>query len=230
MANAQIATSLTIVNSLLGFQAISLTNFATSAQSLIGAGSKVEVAGAFFNFTSNETPNASSWTAVGTGNTAYIIVTPSGTAGTQILTAYYSDTAPVWDVAKQGWYGSSTSTRYVGSVYKAGTSGYEYANIAPPDRGMWTREVAIGPWNMLSVSTVVLTVDANLPIRSVECIIYRDVTYVSYPLFYLASGNWSFEKNTGLLTLSHVGGGWFESTNFNDPTQNRGVVRIGYTL
>ena len=53
MSGTQISTSLTIVNSLLGYQGISLTNFTTSAQSLISAGSKVELGGAFFHFSGN---------------------------------------------------------------------------------------------------------------------------------------------------------------------------------
>ena len=59
MAGAQISTSVSIINSLLGFQAISLTNMDTSAQSLIAAGSKVEIGSAFFTFGGNETPQAS---------------------------------------------------------------------------------------------------------------------------------------------------------------------------
>ena len=130
MAGSQIGTSVTIISSLLGYQAISLTNFATSAQSLIAAGSKVEIAGAFFNFPGNETPNASSWTAVGTGNTAYIAVIPAGTAGTQTVTAEYSDTAPTWITSKQGWYASAASlTRYVAGVTKTSPTQYDDAFI-----------------------------------------------------------------------------------------------------
>jgi len=130
MSGSQIQTSVTILNSLLGFQAISLTNFDSSAESVIAAGSKVEIAGAFFTFDSDETPQASTWTAISTGSTAYITCTPSGTAGSQIVTVKYSDTAPTWDDAKQGWYLSSGSTiRYVGGVYKEGATQYDSAFI-----------------------------------------------------------------------------------------------------
>lgn len=126
MSGQQIATSVTILNSYLGFQAISLTDFSLTTVSAIAAGSKVEIAGAFFTFTSDETINASSWTAIATGSTAYIALTPSGTAGSQIVTAAFTTTAPVWSVSKQGWYASASSVvRYVAGCYKAGASSYQ---------------------------------------------------------------------------------------------------------
>ena len=103
MSGQQIATSVTILNSYLGFQAISLTDFSLTTVSAIAAGSKVEIASAFFTFTSDETINASSWTAIATGSTAFITLTPSGTAGSQIVTAAFTTDAPVWSTSKQGW-------------------------------------------------------------------------------------------------------------------------------
>jgi len=119
MAGAQIPSSVTILNSLKGFQGISLTNFATSALSQIAAGSVVEIAGAFFNFPADETINASTWTSITSGNTAYIALVPAGTAGSQTVTAEYTATAPVWRDDMQGWYASAASvSRVIGSVYK----------------------------------------------------------------------------------------------------------------
>lgn len=119
MAGSQIATSVTILNSLLGYQGISLTNFSTSTLSAIAAGSKIEIASAFFNFSGDETINASSWTAITTATTAYIALTPSGTAGSQIVEASYTADAPVWSTSKQGYYVSAgSSIRIIGSVYK----------------------------------------------------------------------------------------------------------------
>lgn len=125
MANGQITTGITVINSLKGFIALSLTNFSASTESSIAAGSVVEVAGAFFNFSSDETINASSWTAIATGSTVYVLVTPSGTAGSQILTASYTSTAPVWSLSNQAWYASAASnSRVVAGMYKNGTSSY----------------------------------------------------------------------------------------------------------
>jgi hypothetical protein len=119
MPGAQIPTSVTRLESMLGYQAVSLTNFGSSALSAIAAGSKVEIAGAFFTFTVDEAIEASTWTSIVTGNTAYIALTPAGVAGSQTVTAAYTATAPVWSTSKQGWYASAgSSTRVIATVYK----------------------------------------------------------------------------------------------------------------
>jgi hypothetical protein len=119
MPGAQVPSSVTILNSLKGFQGISFTNFATSALSQIAAGSVVEIAGAFFNFPADETINASTWTSIASGNTAYIVLVPAGTAGSQTVTAEYTATVPVWRNDMQGWYASAASVaRVVASLTK----------------------------------------------------------------------------------------------------------------
>lgn len=122
MAFSQIATSVTILNSgLIGYCGVSLTNFATSGLSAIAAGSSVEIAGAFFKADADVTINASSWTAITTATTAYLHLTPSGTAGSQIISAEWSATEPVWNTSKQGWYASAGSlVRVVAGAYKDG--------------------------------------------------------------------------------------------------------------
>lgn len=116
----QIVTSVSIISSLLGFQAISLTDFSTSALSSIAAGSKVEIAGAFFTFNTDCVPNATSWTSILDARTAYLALTPSGTAGSQIVSASWLDQspAPVWSDSKQGWYASAASNiRIIASAW-----------------------------------------------------------------------------------------------------------------
>ena len=115
----QVSTSVTILNSLLGYQGISLTNYTASAVSSISEGSKLEVAGAFFTWAADELPNASSWTAIASTTSAYLQCTPSGSAGTQILSASWTTTAPTFSVTKQGWYASAASNvRVIASAYK----------------------------------------------------------------------------------------------------------------
>jgi len=125
MAGAQISTGITIIDSLHGFQAVSLTEYATSAAAAIAAGSVVEIAGAFFTFSGDEAIEASTWTSIVTGNTAYIALTAAGTAGSQTVTAQYTSTAPTWRDDFQGWYASAASSvRVIGSVYKAEATNY----------------------------------------------------------------------------------------------------------
>jgi len=121
MAGSQISTSVTIINSLLGFQSISFDagKLYSGSVPTIAAGSKVEIAGAFFTFSSEDTPQASTWTAVATESTAYITLTPSGTAGSQIVTSKWSTTIPMFSISKQGYYASTSSNiRYIAQAYK----------------------------------------------------------------------------------------------------------------
>lgn len=127
MAFTQIPTSVTILQSgLIGYQAISLTEFTTSAASLIAAGSSVEIAGAYFKAATDITPTATSLTAISSLTTCYLALTPSGTAGSQILTATWQSAAPVWSDSKQGWYASAASNvRYVASMFKVASGNYQ---------------------------------------------------------------------------------------------------------
>ena len=137
MAGSQISTSVTIIDSLLGFQAVSLTNMTIDDESApaIAAGSKVEVAGAFFTFGSDDDPQASTWTSISTGESVYITVTPSGTAGSQILTSKFSTSDPVWSDSKQGWYSSSGSNiRYVAGCFKGSNGVYADKFIVPDNQ------------------------------------------------------------------------------------------------
>lgn len=122
MSFAQISTStLTVISSVVGkgFQAISLTDYTTSALSTIAAGSAVEISGAFFLADSAVTPNASSFTAITTATTCYLDLTVSGTSGSQLISASWSSVSPTWRTDFNGWYLSSGSNiRVVASAYK----------------------------------------------------------------------------------------------------------------
>ena len=120
MAGSQVSTSVSIINSLKGFMGLSLTYTIpeTVAVPSIAAGSIIEVNSAFFIFASDEAINATSWSAITTGS-CYIYVAPSGSAGTQILSPYWSITAPSWYDDKNGYYlASSPNDRCVGSATK----------------------------------------------------------------------------------------------------------------
>jgi hypothetical protein len=105
----------------LGYNGITLTNFTDAASSpAIASGSKVEVAGALFFFSSDEA--ISNWASVGDNTAAYVKLTVSGTA----VTAAYTDSAPVWSDSKQGYYASAASTtRYIGGLYRASAAVYQ---------------------------------------------------------------------------------------------------------
>ena len=117
MAGSQIPTAVTIINSILGFQAVSLTNMWGDSEPQIAAGSKVEIASAFFTF--NSDTDVTGWSAIATTNTAYIALTPAGAAGVQTLTASWVTKEPVWVDSKQGYYlTSGSNVRVIGSCSK----------------------------------------------------------------------------------------------------------------
>ncbi len=238
MANAQIPTAVTILSSLNGWEAISLTNFVTSAQSLVAAGSKIELGGAFFGFTSNETPNASSWTAVGTGNTAYLVVTPSGSAGSQVLSLAYSATAPVWHLSKSAWYASAGSlSRYIGGVYKTSATQYDRAFILNAEQNnaaysLRPIPIEIGTWDMDADSSVVVAhgVDLNA-IRTVDVVIRHDAAESTRPLNYSpgsAAVSGYFALGLTNITLFRVAGRSFDNSGYNSMGDdgNRGWITV----
>lgn len=109
---------------------ISLTDFTASTASNIASGSYVVIDNSYFLADSDIIPNASSWTAITTATTAYLALTPSGTAGSQILTASWTLTPPVWNTTKQYWSGTTPSNiRIVASAYKGGTSSYRQKRL-----------------------------------------------------------------------------------------------------
>lgn len=127
MAINQIVTSVTVLSSgLIGYNAISLTNFTVSALSSIASGSAVEVAGTFFKCDSDTTIDSSSWGAIASASNCYIALEVSGTAGSQVITPYFTSIAPVWVASKNGYYATAgSSVRVVGGVYKGTATSQE---------------------------------------------------------------------------------------------------------
>lgn len=172
MAASQISTSVTIISSgLLGWQAISLDPLGdASVTTVIKSGSKVEIASAFFTFDSDTTPGATSWTAISTGATAYITLTPSGTAGSQVLTADWSSTAPTWSTSKQAWYASAASTvRYVGVATKGGASSWTSISVLPArnDETMLASVIFSDVVTCTSTLSIVRNIDGSGSVASV---------------------------------------------------------------
>ncbi len=104
------------------YQGLSLTNYDNTALPAIAAGSLVEVAGALFKFASEEA--ITGWAGVGVG-AAYIKLVPAGT-DPDTVTAEFTDTAPAWSDAKQGWYGTggNANNKYVAGLYKVDAATY----------------------------------------------------------------------------------------------------------
>lgn len=104
-----------------GFHQVSLTEWETTTVPQIAAGSIVECDGALFSFSSDESISGSP-----SDGTVYIKLIPDGTS----ITAEFTNTAPGWDTAKQGWYSPTTGEetyRYLEYyIVKSSTTYYKY--------------------------------------------------------------------------------------------------------
>jgi len=242
MAGSQIATSVTIISSLLGFQAVSLTNMGTAAAPDIAAGSKVEIAGAFFTFKTDETPDAATWTAISTTSTAFITATPSGVAGSQTVALRWSADFPTWSDSKQGWYDATTTSiiRYMGYCYKGGATSYPVKGYLGGARD--TRiNFSIGEWNMDGVvfghiylsSAVTELIYLKGSISG--AMIYSDIDYPAgggsarkYTSDYDCSLTIYLDDFQNRIYLQRSASGIFDSTDFDGTAST--VVTRGYVM
>lgn len=103
-----------------GLLALSLTEYDTDAECEIAEGSVVEIAGALFEFTADE--SITGWAGIGNSNDVYVKCVVAGTA----VTAEFTTTAPTYSTSKAGWYGTGGAAlhRYVAKLYKDGAGAY----------------------------------------------------------------------------------------------------------
>jgi hypothetical protein len=238
MAFDQIATSVSILSSgLKGYQSVSLTDITLTTASAIAAGSAVEVANAFFLASADITINASSWTAITTATTAWLTLSPSGSAGSQILSGAWSSSEPIWADDKQGYYASAASTtRVVALAYKEGTSSYRNKTILPNIQGspVQIRSIPIGNWNMDTTTTLSVYHGLTQSKISNICVqIIDDNSTLYYPIYASDttghsaglvtnySDHFILSRNTGLL---------FDSASFDTASFNRGFIAFNYNI
>ena len=232
MAITQIPTSVTIISSgLKGYLAVSLTNWATSGLSAIAAGSALEIGNAFFITGAETAINATSWSNITTATTAYIELTPAGSAGAQTATAAWNSTAPTWSESKQGWYHSSGSViRTIASAYKVSptsqtkkllyrrreTAIREYGNgtVESYDSGLgaWvaTKIIPIGDWDMDSNASLDVAHGCTTKIRAVKVTIRDDADANHYALDYVAVG---MDGINHYLSITAGGYFYWDATN-----------------
>ena len=105
----------------LGKMALSLTEFGTTNEPEIAAGSVVEIGGSLFVVTVDEA--ITGWAGIGNDTDAYIRLVP-GVGGADFA-AEFTTTAPTWSASKQGWY--HDIKRYVGGL-RRGASAAAYEN------------------------------------------------------------------------------------------------------
>lgn len=95
-----------------GYIALSLTNYDNNNLPAIAAGAEVELNREIIKFDTETAING----APTSGSTNYIYINSSD------LKPYWTTTAPTWSSARNGWYDSGDSNRYIGGCYYDGTN------------------------------------------------------------------------------------------------------------
>jgi hypothetical protein len=202
MSGTQVATSSSqLTYAIQGYNGINLTNWTTSAASVIAAGSGVEVAGAFFRYSSDDTNDATSFSAIATNATAYLQLEPSGTVGSQIVTSSWTATAPTWVEAKNGWYASAASaTRYVAGCVKTGTTSYENKFIITPRLG----NITVSSLTVSDAVTVSGAIAVSGGITENSRTIKRKTVDI---------GNWNMDASTSTVVSTGITGSSIKNAN-----------------
>ena len=228
-----------------GYMRVSLTNFSSTAASLIGTGSVLECAGSIYTFSDADAIPLEDGTASADVAVYYVAVPSTDTT----ITCYMEGTAPTWVDSKQGFYQSAASlTRYVGGCYIATAATYYnkylytgenlvYCLQAGETRPLLKKVIDIGEWNMNATAS--LNVAHNIigtRIRNMYANIKMDTDGDRYPIWHGAgsaavAGSMINEAITGNIKLWRFAGGLFDSALFNataSTVANRGWIYIQY--
>ncbi len=230
-----------------GFSRVSLTNFATTAASLVGTGSIFELAGSIYS--TNGAVAISLATGTASASIAvYILAIPA--AGGTTCTFQLDSTAPTWIDAKQGFYASAASTtRYLGGAYLVSAasivSKFIYtqemltAYLLPTGntRPLLKKKFQIGEWNM--DDTAAITIAHGLPVLDKiilgQVTIINDVGSVVYPISYYSGLAGDIDINIIIgpifFQVERLAGGFFDNAAFNATAStlaNRGWIYMEY--
>ncbi len=224
-----------------GFMQMSLTNFATTAASLIGTGSIFELAGSIYSCT--ETAISLAAGTISAAVAVYYVAIPS--AGGTTCTFTMDSVAPTWVDAKQGYYASAASTsRYLGGSYIGTAATYFSKFIYTPDmilgqllssnktRPLLRDIVEIGDWNMSSTGIITVTIAMKIiRVRGIDVLIINDASTI---VERLDGGNITGNANGNVaLTGDYVqlavrDGGAFDDGDHQTTSFNRGWMLIDY--
>ena len=220
-----------IEGTVIGKAEITLSEYDSTAAPVVKVGSKFEVNGALFKvLTADETPTG--YAGISSSTTFYLMYDTSGEA------FVYTEVAPTWNDALQGWYGTGgeANDRYFFSMFKdSGDTLYENKQLLKKQGELYTKILELGDWNMDTTDGLNITGIAEFKnIRSYSVIIRNDEDTIYYPMDYihvdglLQGGYRSFSAD--LLQLYRRVGGLFDNADFNSTSYNRGWITIWYEV
>ena len=207
---------------------VTISEYDTDSAPVVKVGSVFDCNGAQYAVnTADETPTG--YSGISNSTTFYLYFDESAEA------FIYSETAPTWSDDLQGWYNGNDRALF--SMYKdSGGTLYQYKNIITNDK-IRSRRYKIGSWDM--DTNLIFYIDRDLPVTDIiemSAIIYTDTEIEAYPFVNLDST--ASNNVTGKIDAVHTtkdvyrllipSGGFFNSTNFNDASINRGYLNIKY--
>ncbi len=146
----------------------------------------------------------------------------------------YSETVPTWSDVLQDWYNSNDRAFFF--MYKdSGGTLYQSKQLLKKQGELYTKVIEIGDWNMDGTGFVDVVHNLTLTkIRMVSVLIINDAETISYNLINSVSGTvdlyrggW-FDIDAANVTLNRSTNGFFDDTDFNATSFNRGWVTITY--
>lgn len=227
-----------------GFMRVSLTEFATTAASLIAVGSTFELAGSIYSCTETAISLAAGTASADVA--VYYVAIPS--AGGTTCTFVMDSDAPTWVDAKQGFYAAADSTsRYLGGAYIGTAASYFNKFIYTPDmvfgyllpnaatRPILKKVFGIGEWDMDSDAAASVFHELILSrIHNIFALIHDDsftsITSLNYAGTVGVAGGWT-HITEGIITLTRLTDGWYDTVGYNataSTVANRGWVTIEY--
>lgn len=218
----------------LGYSGISLTEFATTTEPEIAAGSKVEVGGSLFTFALDE--EITGFGGISNSSDIWVKIVPAGAA----VTVEFTETPPAWSDSKQGWY--SSNDRHVAWMRKDTGGNAIYKNILPQEQRkelIIEETIDIGTWDM--------DTDASKPVahqleqaqnfRGYEVFVRRDSG--DYYVDKLTTGQDSTDgemqgyverQMLSSFSLVRLTGGVFDNGNYTTEARTRGWIRFKYKI
>lgn len=209
---------------------ITISEFDSTAAPDVKVGSVFEDNGAIFLVeTADETPTG--YAGISSSTTFYLYWDEDPGA------FIYSETVPTWNDALQGWYNGNDRAFF--SMFKdSGDTLYEqkrkFEKQTENPITLSTKVIPIGDWDMVATAGLAIahSISNYKNIRSVSVIIINDSDTVNYDL---NRGSTTSAMDGGLnaitateVTLSRVTSGWFDDTDFNATSFNRGWITIVY--
>ena len=222
----------TLEGAYVGKADITISAYDTTAAPDVKVGSKFEVSGALFKvLTADETPTG--YAGISVSTTFYLVYDTSGAA------FVYTEVAPTWNDALQGWYGTGAEAndRYFFAMYKD-SGGTLYQNkIKLSDNGdisIRTKIIEIGDWDMDADGNLDVNHGLALTtIRTVEVTIRddADIIYYTFPSYFSDTINAGvLQITTTQVKLERKAAGIFDGVGFDATSYNRGWIIIQYEV